>query len=102
MDEVPVGDLLAAVERLLRAERDPISALLATWLSRLTKGKEAAVLLGAFLLVILAAIEIAWVLDPYIGRKGPWFLLDAFAFLNPVFVAIAMARVRRRQGQPAL
>src|SRR5215471_19445448 len=80
-----------------------ISALLATWLSRLTKGKEAAVLLGAFLLLILAAIEIAWVLDPYIGRKGRWFLLGAFAFLSIVFVAIAMvARVRRRQDQPAL
>ena len=80
-----------------------IFALLATWLSRLTKGKEAAVLLGAFLLLILAAIEIAWVLDPYIGRKGPWFPLGAFAFLSTVFVAIAMvARVRRRQDQPAL
>ena len=79
-----------------------IFALLATWLSRLTKGKEAAVLLGAFLLLILAAID-AWVLDPYIGRKGPWFLLGAFAFLSTVFVAIAMvARVRRRQDQPAL
>ena len=80
-----------------------IFALLATWLSRLTKGKEAAVLLGAFLLLILAAIEIAWVLDPYIGRKGPWFPLGAFAFLSTVFVAIAMvARVRRRQDQSAL
>ena len=80
-----------------------ISALLATWLSRLTKGNAAAVLLGAFLLVILAAIEIAWVLDPYIGREGPWFLLGAFTFLSTVFVAITMvARVRRRLGQPAL
>ena len=79
-----------------------IFALLATWLSRLTKGKEAAVLLGAFLLLILAAID-AWVLDPYIGRKGPWFPLGAFAFLSTVFVAIAMvARVRRRQDQSAL
>ena len=78
-----------------------ISALLATWLSRLTKGKAAAVLLGAFLLLILAAIEIAWVLDPYIGRKGPWFLLGAFAFLSTVFVAIALvARVHRRQANP--
>jgi len=60
-------------------------------------------LLGAFLLLILAAIEIAWVLDPYIGRKGPWFPLGAFAFLSTVFVAIAMvARVRRRQDQSAL
>jgi len=57
----------------------------------------------AFLLLILVAIEIAWVLDPYIGRKGSWFLLGAFAFLSTVFVAIAMvARVRRRQDQPAL
>jgi len=80
-----------------------IFALLATWLSRLTKGKEAAVLLGTFLLLILAAMEIAWVLDPYIGRKGPWFPLGAFAFLSTVFVAIAMvARVRRRQDQSAL
>jgi hypothetical protein len=80
-----------------------ISALLATWLSRLTKGKVAALLLGEFLLLILAAIEIAWVLDPYIGRKGPWFLLGAFAFLSTVFVAIAMVvRVRRPQHQPAL
>src|SRR5215467_14303355 len=80
-----------------------ISALLATWLSRLTKGNAAAVLLGAFLLVILAAIEIAWVLDPYFGREGPWFLLGAFTFLSTVFVAITMvARVRRRLGQPAL
>jgi hypothetical protein len=72
-----------------------ISALLATWLSRLTKGKEAAMLLGAFLLLILTAIEIAWVLDPYIGRRAPWFLLGAFTFLSTVFVAIAMvARVR--------
>jgi len=96
VDEVPVGDLLAAVERLLRAERDPISALLATWLSRLTKGKEAAVLLGAFLLLILAAIEIAWVLDPYIGRKAPWFLLGAFAFLSTVFVAWSRVYVHKR------
>src|SRR5215467_5825382 len=80
-----------------------ISALLATWLSRLTKGKEAAVLLGAFLLLILAAIEIAWVLDPYIGRRAPWFLLGAFAFLSTVFVAIAMvARVRPQKDQPDL
>jgi len=80
-----------------------ISALLATWLSRLTKGKAAAVLLGAFLLLILAAIEIAWVLDPYIGRRAPWFLLGAFAFLSTVFVAIAMvARVRPQKDQPDL
>ena len=80
-----------------------ISALLATWLSRLTKGKAAAVLLGAFLLLILAAIEIAWVLDPYIGRKAPWFLLGAFAFLSTVFVAIAMvARIRPQKDQPDL
>ena len=79
------------------------SVFFAPRLSRLTKGKEAAVLLGAFLLLILAAIEIAWVLDPYIGRKRPWFLSGAFAFLSTVFVAIAMvARVRRRQDQPAL
>jgi len=74
-----------------------ISALLATWLSRLTKGKEAAVLLGAFLLLILAAID-AWVLDPYIGRKGPWFLLGAFAFLSTVFLAIAMVARDSKTG----
>jgi hypothetical protein len=80
-----------------------ISALLATWLSSLTKAKGVALLLGVFLLLILAAIEIAWVLNPYIGRKGPWFLLGAFAFLSTVFVAIAMVvRVRRPQHQPAL
>ena len=74
-----------------------ISALLATWLSRLTKGKEAAVLLGAFLLLILAAID-AWVLDPYIGRKGPWFLLGAFACLGTVFLAIAMVARDSKTG----
>jgi hypothetical protein len=80
-----------------------ISALLATWLSRITEGKRAAFLLGVFLLLILAAIELAWVLDPYIGRKAPWFLLGAFAFLSTVFVAIAMvARVRPQKDQPDL
>jgi len=75
-----------------------ICALLATWLSRLTKGKEAAVLLGTFLLLILAAMEIAWVLDPYIGRKGPWFLLGAFACLGTVFLAIAMVARDSKTG----
>jgi hypothetical protein len=70
-----------------------ISALLATWLSSLTKAKGVAPLLGVFLPLILAAIEIAWVLDPYI----------AFAFLSKVIVAIAMVvGVRRPQHQPAL
>jgi hypothetical protein len=56
-------------------------------------------MLGGCFGLILIAIEIEWVFDPYIirGRYGFWmYLLGAFAILSTIFFAIAqVARVRR-------
>ena len=76
-----------------------ICALLATWFSRATEPRDAAIMLGVYVVLILVAIEIEWVFDPYIirGRYGFWmYLLGAFAILSAIFLAIAqVARVRR-------
>ena len=71
------------------------SALLATWFSRATERRGAAMMLGAFLILILIAIEMAGALDPK-GRHSFWPHLGAFAILSAIFFAIAqVARVRR-------
>jgi hypothetical protein len=79
-----------------------VCALLATWFSGATERRDAVLILGVFFVLILIAIEIEWVLDPYIGRYGFWPLLGAFAILSAIFFAIALvARVRRaNEGLP--
>jgi hypothetical protein len=71
------------------------SALLATWFSRSTEQRGAAMMLGAFFVLILIAIEMVGAFDPN-GRHSFWPHLGAFAILSAIFFAIAqVARVRR-------
>jgi len=73
-----------------------ICALLATWFSGATRRRDAIIMLGVFLGLILIATEIEWTLDAYIGRYGFWPLLSALAILGAMFFAIGqVARVRR-------
>ena len=70
------------------------SALLATWFSRATERRGAAIMLAAFLVLILIAIEMVETLDPK-GRHSFWPHLGAFAILSAIFFAIAQfARIR--------
>jgi hypothetical protein len=59
-------------------------ALLACWYSRPLTPKGATELLGSYLVLILIAIEIAFVLDAH-----PLFLAGEFAGLSVIFIAIA-------------
>jgi hypothetical protein len=78
-----------------------ICALLATWFSGATERRDAVMMLGVFLVLILITIEIGSVLDPYIGRYGFWSLLGEFAILSAIFFAIAqVARVRMSRRTP--
>lgn len=73
-----------------------ICALLANWFSGATGRRDAVIMLGVFLGLILIAIEIQWTLDAYIGRYGFWPLLSALTILGAMFFAIGqVARVRR-------
>ena len=61
-----------------------ISALLACWFSRPSTRKDAIRLLGLYLLLILFAVQVAWLLD-----AGVLYQLGAFVLLSTIFFATA-------------
>jgi len=61
-----------------------VTALLACWYSRVS-GSGAAKLLGAFLLIIIIAMEVTVLMDRHIARYFPWWLLGELATLTAVF-----------------
>jgi hypothetical protein len=85
--QVLVGDLLAVMDHLLRAERD------LRIIRRLVLGRDASKGhrndAGRLLFLILIAIKFLWALDPYIGRYEFWPLLGAFVILSAIFFAVA-------------
>jgi hypothetical protein len=60
------------------------SALLACWFSRPSTRKSAISLLGLYLILILVAIQIAWVIDANLS-----YVLGAFVLLGAIFFAMA-------------
>jgi hypothetical protein len=77
-----------------------ISALLACWFSRPSVRRDAAMLLGVYLLLILAAMGAVGVLA-HVGIRGPWFLVGGLALLSSIFFAMALVK-RAAQGHEVL
>jgi hypothetical protein len=63
-----------------------VSALLACWFSRPSTRRDAAVLLGVYLFLILVAVGAAWALHPY---DGFWFIT---ALPSTVFFSMALVK----------